>query len=119
MTRQSQDTRTLPIDFDKALAERDAASERAAAHANRVESEWTGLAMGMFVAYAKEVGRPFFTEEARPWAYQHGLPAPPTEKAWGQIPRRARAKGLIARAGEKYSPANGCIKPLWKAANDG
>lgn len=103
------------IDFDAILPERVVGMERAAAKANRVDSEWTGQAIGQLVAYANEVQVPFFVEEARPWCYKHGLPKPPNEKAWGCVPRRAADKGQLMYVDHQRAPGNSCLKPRWQA----
>lgn len=109
----------LPIDFVKAAEEararRDAGMQQAASHANEVETEWTGQALGLLIAFAKTVGRPFLVEEAREWAEQHGCPRPPTARAWGPVVKTAERKGRIAKTGA--APANSSnrsLKHLWR-----
>lgn len=109
----------IAIDFakaaDEARARRDAGMQQAATHANEVESEWTGQALGMLIAFAKEVDRPFLVEEARAWAEAHGCPRPPTPKAWGPVTKNAERKGRIAKCGA--APANSSnrsLKHLWR-----
>jgi hypothetical protein len=112
-------TAQRPIDFTAATDPRDLGMQRAVDHANRVESEWSGQALGLFIAYAEQIGKPFLTEDARTWAYAHGLPSAPTDKAWGVIPKRAEAKGRVVRAGSAYSKVNRCLKPTWRYCANG
>ena len=97
------DDRTLAIDFTAATEARDLGVQRAADHANRVESEWTGQALGMLTAYATSASEPFLIEQVRAWAEKHGLPEPPDARSWGAVTRRAAAKRLIEKVG--YAPA--------------
>lgn len=112
-------TTQVPIDFERAAEEararRDEGMQRAADHANAVESEWTGQALGHLIAFATEVRRPFLIEEARAWAESHGCPNPPTPKAWGPVTKNAERKGRIAKCGS--APANSSnrsLKHLWR-----
>lgn len=103
----------LPLDL--ALERKERGMQQAADHANAVELEWTGQALGMLTAFAAEVGRPFLIEEARAWAEAHGCPLPPTSKAWGPVAKTAERKGRIAKCGA--APANSSnrsLKHLWR-----
>jgi len=113
MTALSQQ---LPIDFTAAMEARDLGIQRAADHANAVESEWTGQALGLLVAFAKDVGRAFLIEEARLYAEANGLPPPPDARAWGSVTRRASAKKRIEKTGGVGAAASShCSpKPLWR-----
>ena len=105
------------LDLTLAIERKQAGMQQAADHANAVESEWTGQALGMLTAFAAEVGRPFLIEEARAWAEQHGCPLPPTSKAWGPVAKNAERKGRIRKCGA--APANSSnrsLKHLWRAA---
>lgn len=109
------------IDFaaaaDAARARRDEGMQRAADNANAHDSEWTGQALGMLIAFAVEVNRPFLIEEAREWAEAHELPPPPTAKAWGPVTKTAERKGRIRKCGA--APANSSnrsLKHLWEKA---
>jgi len=105
------------LDLTLAIERKQAGMQQAADHANAVESEWTGQALGFLTAFAAEVGRPFLIEEVRPWAEAHGCPKPPTDKAWGPVAKRAEAKGRIRKAGAKpANSSNRSLKHLWEKA---
>ena len=117
MTRRARDTHTAELDFTAALERRDQGVERSASHANRVESEWTGQALGMLTAYASQVGRPFLIEEARAYAEAHGLPLPPDARSWGAVERRDTAKNRIRKVGEApAASSNASLKVQWEYA---
>jgi hypothetical protein len=107
----------LPIDFTAAMERRDVGMARAVDHANAVESEWSGQAIGMLTAFAAEVGRPFLIEEARAWAEAHGLPTPPDARSWGAVTKRASAKQRIRKVGfGAAASSNNSPKVKWEKA---
>lgn len=104
-------------EIDFTLDARDRGAQQAVDHANAVESEWSGQALGLLVAYAIAHPGPFLTEDARPWAEAQGLPPPPDPRAWGQVVKRARAKGRLRKTGEfAISRVSKSPKPLWTYA---
>lgn len=108
----------LAIDFDAAIARRELGMQRASDHANDAESEWTGQALALLVAFALEVNRPFLIEEARAYAEGKGLPAPPDLRAWGTVTRRAMAKKRIEKVGFGAAASSNCSpKVLWAAGS--
>lgn len=110
----------LPIDFTAAMERAELGIQRSVDHANAVESEWSGQALGLLVAYAKTVGGPFLIEQARAWAETNGLPLPPDARSWGAVTRRASAKRRIEKTGGAAIAAssNGSLKPLWRYRAD-
>lgn len=106
----------IAIDFTAAMEARDLGAQRAVDHANKVESEWSGQALGLLVAFAKACGRPFLIEEARRYAEENGLPPPPDARSWGAVTRRAAAKRRIEKTGGASAAAtsNCSLKPLWR-----
>jgi hypothetical protein len=105
----------MGFDFTAALEKRDQGVERSVDHANRVESEWSGQALGHLVAFALETKRPFLIEEVRPWAEARGLPPPPDGRAWGAVTRRAAAKKRIQKVGAAAAASSNCsLKVLWQ-----
>lgn len=106
----------LAIDFTPAMERAEVGMQRAVDHANRVESEWSGQALGLLVAFAKQTAGPFLIEDARRWAEESGLPPPPDARSWGAVTRRAKAKGRIEKTGGAGAAAssNCSLKPLWR-----
>lgn len=105
----------LPLDFDAAVARRESGMQAAVDHANAVESEWSGQALGMLVAFVSQIGRAFLIEEARAWAEARGLPTPPDKRAWGAVARRACAKKRIRKAGYGAAASSNCSpKVKWE-----
>lgn len=104
------------IDFDAATAARDLGMQRSVDRANRAESEWSGQALGLLMAYAKRVfPTPFLIEQARAWAESVGLPPPPDARAWGAVTKRASVKRRIEKAGAGAAASSNCsLKPLWR-----
>jgi hypothetical protein len=111
------DNRTLALDFDAATAARDLGIQRAATRANKVESEWTGQALGMLTAFAAQAGGPFLIEQARAWAEAQGLPPPPDARSWGSVARTAAAKRRIEKVGFAPAASSNCSpKVQWRYA---
>ena len=75
----------IELPLSAAMERAETGMQRAVDHANRVESEWSGQALGLLVAFAKQSGRPFLIEEARAYAEQNGLPLPPDARSWGAV----------------------------------
>lgn len=104
----------LAIDFDAAVAARELGMQRSADHANEAESEWTGQALALLVAFALQVRRPFLVEEARAYAQANGLPPPPDARAWGSVVRRAASKKRIEKVGAAPAASSNCsLKVQW------
>lgn len=106
----------LAIDFDAAMAARDLGMQRSVDRANREESEWSGQALGLLMAYAARVyPDPFLIEKARAWAESVGLPPPPDARAWGSVTKRAAVKNRIEKVGAGAAASSNCsLKPLWR-----
>lgn len=92
-----------------------AAAKAAADRANREIDDWTLKALALFAEYAKNVSRPFLTEEAREYAESHGLASPPDGRAWGHIAKGSQRAGVIVSDGfASARSSNGSAKVLWK-----
>lgn len=74
---------------------------KALANANRVETGWSERAYALLLQFLSGLttDRRFMTEQFRKFAYEKGLPAPPSERAHGSIMLRAARAGLIVRIG--------------------
>lgn len=116
MSNQQQ----IELPLSAAMERAEIGMQRAVDHANRVESEWSGQALGLLVAFAKQARRPFLIEEARAYAEKNGLPLPPDARSWGAVTRRAKAKRRITKTGGGAAAAssNASLKPLWQYAGD-
>jgi hypothetical protein len=74
--------------------------KRAVDHADREVADWSDRAAQSLKAYiAAHRGERFTSPQVRAWAYEQGLPQPPTNMAWGGIFLRASKQSLIRRAG--------------------
>jgi len=100
----------------RARAERDKGMTRAADHADRVAAEWQAKAYAALQAYLPTVPAEGFTSgDFRRHASVH-VPAPPDERAYGQIIMRAAKAGLIRRGGYTTHPdpsRHGAPAALW------
>lgn len=115
MRNSTDAARQLAIDFTPALERAELGIQRSVDHANRVESEWSGQALGLLVAFARQRGQPFLIEEARRWAESNGLREPPDARSWGAVTRRASAKKRIEKVGAAPAASSNCsLKPLWR-----
>jgi hypothetical protein len=105
----------IAIDFTRAQERAEAGIESSAAHANRVESEWTGQALGMLCAIGAELSD-FTVEEVREIAEARGLPLPPDRRAWGAVTRRALHKKRMVPTGERRraKTSNGSKKDVYR-----
>ena len=78
---------------------RDDGINRAVKHANCVDPHWSDSAYDLLVAFLVFHPNPFLTEDVREYAEQHGVPIPPSKRAWGGIVIRAAKEGLIKKIG--------------------
>lgn len=113
----------LDIDFSAAMEARDLGIQRSVDHANSVESEWSGQALGLLRAFVARLApdETFLTEQFRAWAHAlpQGLPQPPDARAFGAVIQRAAKKHrIIERAGAAPAASSHCsLKPTWKRAS--
>ena len=91
-------------------------NERAEDAANNAGALWKADAFNHLVSYAKRMGR-FHADQARIYAFRHGLESPPDNRAWGAVISSAARQGLIKKDGFEpvYSPGNhGRPMYIWK-----
>lgn len=73
---------------------RDEGMRRAADHADRKVPSWQEMALDYLVDYSKAFNE-FLVEDVREWAHDHGLPEPPSARAWGAVISTAKRKNLV------------------------
>lgn len=101
------------MNLDQARAERDAGMAQALEHAERVEPSFAVVAFDALVDFA-ERNRTFTSYDFRMDYHKRGLPAPPTDKAFGGIFQRAAREHVIVRIGYDQHPERHCSPtPLW------
>jgi hypothetical protein len=88
-------------------------------HADRVEPGWNDLAFDMFRDWLSgwPKGYRFRIEQFRHSAAIRGLPDPPSGRAFGGLPRRAKHAGLIIPVDlAKTTSKNqrGCFATVWE-----
>jgi hypothetical protein len=90
--------------------------KRALDHANRVDPSWEAHAWRYMRAYVRDHAE-FKAEDARAWAYAHGMDAPPDDRAWGGIVQRAAKAGLIRKTGRHGPSKSSHASPviLWQS----
>jgi Zn-dependent protease with chaperone function len=89
--------------------------EAAHAAANNAGETWTAQAYSAFVSYAL-THLAFTTEEVR--LANTDLPEPPDMRAWGAIPRMAKAAGIVTPAGwvrANSRAVHGMVVTLWES----
>lgn len=109
----------LELDYTKAGEERDAGIEQAVSHANEVDPGWSDMAFQMLKDWLKgwPAGFKFLMEDFRVSASAHGLPDPPTARAFGSIAVKARKAGLIISNGQqptRSASAHRCYANQWQ-----
>jgi hypothetical protein len=106
------------MNLDQARAERDAGMEQALDHAERVTDNWGEIAYQFLTSFAMNASGNFISEDVSAAAAQDPeFPAPPTDRAWGPIYKRAAKDGWIKQVGIGRSRRrHASICPLWSAA---
>lgn len=89
---------------------RDEGIARAVDHADRVVDDWSAQAYRMLLAWA--AGREFITEEFVTFAKPR-LPAPPDNRAFGGIVRRAFKAGVLRHTHRYALDKFRSPKPVW------
>lgn len=95
-----------------------AAAARAGRHADAKLAQWVTRACVFVLGYAQTYHADksaFLIEDAREFAEQSGLTAPPDPRAWGQAAQQLQRRGELVSAG--YAPArssNGSPKVQWR-----
>lgn len=79
---------------------RDHAIASAVAHADAEAPGWSDKAYALLAEYARSVNGEFLAEDVRHWAEtRRGLPAPPDNRAWGGVFKKAVRGGVVQRTG--------------------
>ena len=101
----------LVIDFDRAA--RDAGMQRALDHAEGDSPGWSDVAFLFLKQFAATHER-FISEDVSDASKEWGMVQPPTDRAWGQIYRRAIKEGVIKQDGAGRSRRrHASICPMW------
>lgn len=83
-------------------------------HANDVVRDWGDLAFLFLSNYARAQEK-VFGEDVTAAAKKWNLAAPPTDRAWGAIYRRAMNANIIAKTDETRLRANGSLAMVYKS----
>jgi hypothetical protein len=83
--------------------------------ADRENENWSLQAFQLFLQFARKSKSTFLTEDARQYAYLHGLKPAPDDRAWGHIAKAVEREGYIQHAGFGLAKSsNNTAKVLWK-----
>lgn len=99
-----------------AIADRDAGMARAVDHAQDGCLDWPERAYAFLVAYA-HCHATFISEDVSDAAHaERSFPAPPTDRAWGSVYRKAASAGVIVQCGAGRSRRrHASICPKWRS----
>ena len=84
------------FDYAESIHNRNAGIAQALDNAERKTPTWKDQALEYVRRFP---GKEFMTEDVRQYAYRHGFPNPPSERAWGGVMVAACKEGLIERVG--------------------
>jgi hypothetical protein len=79
-------------------------------HADDAVTDWMKRATQCLRDYPEQK---FMTEELRAYAYETGLPKPPSERAWGAVIKEARKARLITINNHRYTSLTRRMAPVW------
>jgi hypothetical protein len=83
--------------------------------ADRENQNWSLQAFQLVLEFVRKSRHPFLTEEAREYAYLHGLTPAPDDRAWGHIIKSVERDGYIQHAGFGLAKSsNSTAKVLWR-----
>lgn len=85
--------------------------EQALAKADDAVDQWPQRALAAIEHYPRAE---FIIDELRDWAYQQGLPHPPSEQSWGGVIRRAKNSGLIRCVRTRDTRITRRQAPVWR-----
>ena len=78
---------------------------------------WGDLARGYLEQYPEQQ---FMAEDVRAWAYNQGLEAPASDRAWGAVMTKAKLDGVIRHIGfrnVRNAVAHHTPASIWERAN--
>lgn len=104
------------IDFTAAREARDAGMQQSLDHAQAVNPLWGEIAYLFLLRFAR-CNASFISEDVSDAANASlTFPAPPTDRAWGSVYRRAIKEGLIVQDGAGRSRRrHASICPRWRS----
>lgn len=100
---------------------RDSGIAQAVLHAEAVTPGWAEQAEQFLFQYLRTGQGKFLCEDVRAFAQQHGLPDPPSKRAWGGVMASAARAGVIRQAGYgkvKNAAAHCTPAALWEPCLD-
>lgn len=106
------------FDFLEGERLRDHGIQVAVDHADNVYSNWSERAFAMFEKWLSgwPYGYTFLMEDFRLASTIHGLPTPPSKRAFGSVAVKAKSMGLIKAIGTqrvKNKKAHLCYASVW------
>jgi len=102
------------LDFTSGKDRRDIGMQAAVQNADFDSKDWSEKALGFVRSFP---GSQFQAEDVRQYATRHGLPVPPSARAWGAVITRAARLHIIRRVGYRpVSNANAHCTPaaVWE-----
>lgn len=101
------------LSLDLARSRRDQGMTRAVENADRQSPEWSTLAYSFLLSFAR-THQYFISEDVSGASKEQHFPQPPTDRAWGQIYRRAIKAGIIVQDGTGRSARrHASLCPRW------
>lgn len=103
------------LTIEQALARADDGMERSMAHAEAACDKWGDLAYSFLESFCRRQ-RLFISEDVSDASKRWGMVQPPTDRAWGQVYKRAQKAGLIEMDGTGRSRRrHASLCPRWRS----
>lgn len=106
---------TEQLSLNLARSRADTGMTRAVEHADRETPDWSTMAYSFLLSFAR-THLHFISEDVSGASKQEKFPQPPTDRAWGQIYRRAAKAGIIEQDGTGRSARrHASLCPRWRS----